>query len=277
MAIKIVVDSACDCDQAIVKKLNMVVAPLSVTLDDTVYVDDASLDFEAYSAHMKSCKSFKTACPSPQQYMDVFTGDDDILVVPISEPLSGSYQSAMVARAMVLEQHPEKCIHVFSSCTAVTGQLVLAIKIHELSQQGKSTQEIIEEIEKAKKHITLYFMLESLDYLAKGGRVSPFVAKAASMLHVRCIMLANDMGKIEMAEKMIGEKKALKRIAAILAQKGEQLAEKTLCISHCQALDKVQAVLAELKTMCSFKEILVFETGGLSSIYANVGGIIIAY
>lgn len=278
MAVKIVADSSCDLSREMKQNMNINIAPLILQLGDKNYLDDESLDIRDYVKAMgESENSPKTSCPSPEDYIKRYQGDESIFVVTLSNKLSGSYNSAILAKNIFLEEIGQKFIHVFDSFSASAGETLIALKINELAKKNFSDIEILEKVTGYIKEMKTFFLLESLDHLAKAGRLSPIVAKLANMLSIKPIMGATEEGTVKLVEKTRGYKKAFKRFVEIIGEEGSNLEEKILGIAHCNALDKALNFKDEVLKRYNFKDIVIVEMGGLSSTYADDGGIVIAF
>jgi DegV family protein with EDD domain len=277
MSIKIVADSSCDLTDEMKKEMNVDIAPLILQLEDTSYVDDEKLDVKQYIKAMAECAtSPKTACPSPNDYMKKYEGPESVFVVTLSNFLSGSYNSAVLAKDMFLDEVENKFIHVFDSLSASAGEVVVALKINELAKLNLSEAEIVEKVSKFIKEMKTFFLLESLEHLAKAGRLNPIVAKVASMLSIKPIM-CGDEGNIKLFEKVRGYKKAFNRLIEVIGQEGKNFEERVLGIAHCNCLDRALEFKEEVSKRYNFKDIVIVETKGLSSTYADDGGIVIAF
>jgi DegV family protein with EDD domain len=277
MSIKIVADSSCDLTDEMKKELNVDIAPLILQLEDTSYVDDEKLDVKQYIKAMAECTtSPKTACPSPNDYMKKYEGPESVFVVTLSNFLSGSYNSAVLAKDMFLDEVENKFIHVFDSLSASAGEVVVALKINELAKLNLSEAEIVETVSKFIKEMKTFFLLESLEHLAKAGRLNPIVAKVASMLSIKPIM-CGDEGNIKLFEKVRGYKKAFNRLIEVIGEEGKNFEERVLGIAHCNCLDRALEFKEEVLKRYNFKDIVIVETKGLSSTYADDGGIVIAF
>lgn len=278
MAVKIVADSSCDLSREMKENMNINIAPLILQLGDKNYLDDESLDIRDYVKAMGECEnSPKTSCPSPEDYIKRYQGDESIFVVTLSNKLSGSYNSAILAKNIFLEEVGQKFIHVFDSFSASAGETLIALKINELAKKNFSDIEILEKVTGYIKEMKTFFLLESLDHLAKAGRLNPIVAKLANMLSIKPIMGATEEGTVKLVEKTRGYKKAFKRFVEIIGEQGSNLEEKVLGIAHCNALDKALNFKDEVLKKYNFKDIVIVEMGGLSSTYADDGGIVIAF
>ena len=278
MSIKIVVDSCCDLNDQIRKSVNISIAPLTIQLKGKTYRDDESLDKVAFLKEMHSSKEIpKTACPSPQEFIDQYKGEEDIFVVTLSSALSGTYKSAVLAKEIFLEQIGKKFIHVFDSFSASIGETLISLKIHEFIKKGHAKTEIVDKVNQYIKEMKTFFILESLDNLVKAGRINPLVAKVSTILNIRPIMAATDEGTIRLHEKVVGAKKAFKRFVELIGEQSIHLEDKVLGIAHCNCLDKALKFKEEVLKRYKFKDIVIVETAGISTVYANEGGLIIAF
>ncbi|MBP2024099.1 DegV family protein with EDD domain [Clostridium punense] len=278
MKIKIVGDSSCDLSKDMKEEMNVEIAPLTLQLGDKVYIDDETLDIKQYVKAMGQCEtSPKTSCPSPEDYMKRFEGEESVFVVTLSNKLSGSYNSAILAKNIFLEEVSNKFIHVFDSLSASAGETIIAMKIHELSMKNFTELEIVDKITNYIKEMKTFFLLESLEHLAKAGRLNPFIAKVANMLAIKPIMGATDEGTIRLVEKTRGYKKAFNRFLEIIGEEGSNLEEKILGIAHCNCLERALSFKEEVLKKYNFKDIVIVEMKGLSSTYADDGGLVIAF
>ncbi len=278
MLMKIVADSCCDVNEEIKEKTNVALVPLTIQLKDQIYKDDETLDIDKFLELMKANKELpKTACPSPQDFLDRYQGDESVFVVTLSSALSGTYKSAVLAKEMFLEEAKEKFIHVFDSLSASVGETLVSLKISELIKKHYKETEIVEKVNAYIKEMKTFFMLESLDNLVKAGRVSPLIAKVSSILSIRPIMAGTDEGSIKLQEKVRGAKKAFRRFTEMIEEHGTRLEDKILGIAHCNCFDKALKFKEEVMKRYRFKDIIIVKTAGISSVYANEGGLVIAF
>lgn len=277
MTIKIIADSSCDLTEEMKREMKIDLAPLVLQLKDKTFVDDENLDVKNYIKEMALCEiSPKTACPSPEDYMRKYEGEESIFVVTLSSALSGSYNSAVLAKNLFLDDIGNKFIHVFDSLSASVGETLVARKIYELSKLNISEMEIVDIVSEYIKEMKTFFLLESLEHLAKAGRLNPIIAKVASVLSIKPIM-CGDEGNIKLLEKVRGYKKAFMRLVDTIGEKGKDLEDKVLGIAHCNCLDRALQFKEEVLKKYKFKDIIIVEMGGLSSTYADDGGIVIAF
>ena len=277
MKIKIVADSCCDVNPEVLKETKLELVPLTIEVNGKRYRDDSELDIDNLIREMKeSDQAPKTSCPSPQDFIEAYKGEESVFVVTISSKLSGTYRSAMLAKELFLEEVGNKFIHVFDSFSGSVGETLVSLKISELVHKGLKEMEIVEKVNDYIKEMKTFFTIKSLDNLVKAGRVSHLAAKVSSMLSVRLIM-AEKNGEIQLHEKVIGAKRVFKRLVEVIGEQGQNLEEKILGIAHCNCLDKAFAFKEEVLKRYNFKDVIIVKTGGISSVYAGEGGLVIAF
>ncbi len=280
MAIKMVVDSGCDLTstQAAEFGLKLVRVPLTLQLGNRIFVDEEDFDVLQYTKEMNSFSDIpKTAAPSPESYMKAYEGEESVFVTCISSKLSGSYDSAVLAKTLYLEEHPDKFIHVFESYGASSGEALIALKVKECSDKGLADTEIVQEVEAYIRTQRTYFIVEKLDNLAKTGRVTPVAAKLCSLLHIRPIMGNDRDGTLRLIDKARGTKRTIEKLLAIMKKEGMAPEGRTLCITHCNNLKKTEELRDAILKEMNFKDSLLLEASGLVTNYAQEFGIILTF
>lgn len=277
MNYKIIADSCCDVTEEMKKETGVELVPLTMRIEDKEYVDDDTLDINSYLMDMKNSKTApKTSCPSIQDFIDRFTGSDNIFVVTVSSSLSGTYNAAMQAKNIFLEEFKDKFIHIFDSMSAVAGETLVHLKIHEYLKNNLRNGEVVERVNRYINEMKTFFLLENMDNLVKSGRLNPIVAKAATILNIKPIM-GEKNGTIRLVDKVRGYERAFQRLVDIIGEEGSRLEEKVLGIAHCNCLERAMKFKEQVLKRYPFKDIVVMEMGGVSSTYANQGGIVIAF
>lgn len=278
MNYKIVADSSCDLNEELKENLNISLVPFKIDVDDKKFIDDESMNpIELIQAMRNSSNPVKTSCPSPGDFVTEYRKADNIFAVTISSQLSGTYNSALLAKEMVQEEDQNKFIHVFDSKSASIGETLISMKIQELVEKQLSNFEIVEKVESYINGMKTFFILESLDNLIKNGRISKTKGLIANVLNLKPIMGSTDDGEIKLVENVRGTKKAFKRLVEIIGETGEKFEEKILAISHANALDKAEELKREIQSRYNFKDIIVVKTAGLSTAYAYDGGVILVF
>ncbi len=281
MKIRYVGDSCCEFPEDFRKEHDCVNVPLTIMVGDDVIIDDASFDQADFLKKVAAYpKCPKSSCPSPEQYMSAFEGDVDIVfVTTLSGELSGSYNSAVLAKQLYEEDHPDekKKIHVFNSYSASCGEMQVLLKAAELVEQGLSFEEVVEKTEKfAYDDLKTYFVLESLEALRKNGRLSTMKALAATALSIKPVCIGNH-GVIEQVAIARGMKKALEKMVSHSLEQVSSTEDRILFVSHCNCEKRAEEVAALFIAKAKFKETRIINMAGISSLYACDGGIIATF
>jgi DegV family protein with EDD domain len=225
----------------------------------------------------ESPNSPKSACPSPEDYMKEFNKDGDTFVVTLSSELSGSNNSAELAKKLYLEENPKKNIAIFDSRSASVGQTLIAIKIKEYISEGSKFDDIVQKVNAFRSGMKTKFVLESLDNLRKNGRLSHLQAIVANVLNIKPVMGATPEGTITKFEQARGINKALISMSKIIERDVVKPQERILAIAHCNCIERAHFVKDEILRRVPFKDSFIVDTAGVSTMYANEGGIIVAY
>lgn len=277
MSYKIVVDSCCELPEELKKDSRFEIVPLTLIVGD-VYEKEDNEDFnqKEFLEAVANCPTCpKSACPSPERYMKSYQTDAErVYVVTLSAQLSGSYNSAVLGKNLYHENFGDKDIYVVDSKSASCGETQIAYKLMELEEAGFTFQEIVEKIEEYVKGMNTYFVLDNLDTLRKNGRLSGVKALVASTLNIKPVMGA-DNGSIIQLGQSVGIKKALAKMADHVVKEVVEPEKKNLMITHCNNLQHAQSVKEQIEAKVKFKNILIMDTAGISSMYANDGGVIV--
>lgn len=275
MSYKIVLDSCGEIPREYQNDARFESVPLGLEVGDYCILDDETFnqaEFLQKVAEYPKCP--KSSCPSPDRYLSAYTCDAErIYVVTLSAQLSGSHNSACLAKNLYLEKFGEKQIHVVDSQSASCGETQIALKIMELEAQGLSFEEIVEQIERFRDEMFTYFVLDNLETLRKNGRLSRAKAVVASTLSIKPVM-ASDCGTIVQKGQGIGIRKALGKMAEMVAQVPDP-EKRRLMITHCNAPERAELIKKMVMAKAAFQECIIMDTRGVSSMYANDGGVIV--
>lgn len=278
MSYRIVLDSCGDLTPALKADPNYVSIPLELEIGGERIIDDESFDQLSYIRKVAECPTCaKTSCPSPEQYLEAYKADvDHVYVVTLSGELSGSYNSAELARQMYEEQYGAGKVHVFDSRTAACGETLIARKAEEFEKAGLSFEEVIANTSQFIKDMKTYFVLDDLETLRKNGRLSAVKAIVASKLSIKPVMGADD-GVIVQLGQAVGLKKAYRKLVDYLMEdkKGVNTEELSLMITHVNCPDRAEELKGMLTEKAKFKDILIVDAKGVSTTYANNGGVIV--
>lgn len=272
----IVLDSCGERTEEMKKDERIIPAPLTMQLDDYMFTDDDTFDqadFLRKAAASPNCP--KSACPSPDYYRAAFEkAGDRAYAVTLSAELSGSYNSAMLAKDLLSEENPQIRVHVFNSRSASVGETLIARKITECEQAGMTFEQVVEMVEAYIDGQNTYFVLENLETLRKNGRLSNIKAFVASALKIKPVMGATPEGTIIQLDQARGINKALVKMVGYIAEQVEKPEEKVLAIAHCNCRERGEMVRDAILEKIRVKDVILVDTAGISTMYANDGGII---
>lgn len=277
MSYKIVVDSCCEIPASYMESGRFERIPLGLEVGDYQILDDDKFDqaeFLRKVAQYPKCP--KSSCPSPERYMEAYNAEEEhIYAVTLSSHLSGSHNSAVLGKSLYLEKYGKKQIHVVDSESASCGEAQIAIKLMELEESGHTFEQIVKIIESFRDEMRTFFILDNLETLRKNGRLTGVKALVASTLNIKPVMSA-EKGVIVQRGQTIGMKKGLSKIAEYVATEIKDQGKKRLMISHCNAPQRAETLKNMIMEKTEFFETIIQETAGISSMYANDGGVIIA-
>lgn len=277
MAYKIIGDSCTDITEKMKQEKMISLVPLTLTIDGEEFVDDETFNQKNFIEKMKASQECpKSACPSPERYMQEFSSQKECYVVTLSSRLSGSYNSAVVAKKMYLEEHPDAKIEIVDSRSASCGQLLIALKLRELKEKGLEFNEVRKSISDFRDTMETKFVLESLENLRKNGRLGRVTYAICNVLNIRPVMGA-DNGEIIKIDQARGQNKALMRMIEHMEKDVRNAADKIIGIAHCNNRERAELVKQEILKRIPFKECIIVNTAGVSTLYANDGGIIVSY
>ena len=277
MRYKIIGDSCLDLTKEMRKDPCYSMIPLTLMVGERHFVDDETFDQKEFIKVVKEYPECpKSACPSPEMFKEAYCCEEEnVFVITLSAALSGSYNSAVLAKSLYEEEYGKKNILVLDSKSASSGQLNIAMYIRELCDQGLEFDEICEKAAAYRDRMNTYFVLESLDTLKKNGRLTGLQAFFATKLNIKPVMGA-DNGTIIKLDQARGIQKALQRMAEIAVKEAGTTKDKRLVIAHCNAPERAQFMKEKLCAMAEFKEVVITDTCGVSTVYASDGGVILA-
>ncbi|RZS92989.1 DegV family protein [Cuneatibacter caecimuris] len=280
MSYLIIGDSCMDLTPEKKKDPHFQLIPLTLQVEEEQIVDDESFDqlrFIRLVAASPECP--KSACPAPEAFLNAYlsTEAEMIFVITLSEHLSGTYNSAMVAKRTLEEEHKGcgKQVAVFSSDSASCGEALLGFEIQRLAEAGLSFDEIVKRAADFRDRMSTFFVLETLESLRKNGRLSGIKAFFASALNIKPVMGA-DHGVIIKVDQARGINRALVRMVETVVGSVPDQENRTLGIAHCNCPDRAEFVKEEFLKRGSFRDVYITETAGVSTLYASDGGIIVA-
>ncbi|MDZ5713024.1 DegV family protein [Jeotgalibacillus haloalkalitolerans] len=248
MNIQLIADSASDLPGEFFTEHNITLLPLHVHIGDEEYEDIVTIKSKDVFDSIRNGGHPKTSQASPKKMEEVFTdlakSGKKGLYIAFSSELSGTYQTAVMIRDQVKEEYPELDLTILDTKCASLGYGLVVVKAAHMLAEGASFEQIEDEVKFQYEHMEHLFTVEDLDYLAKGGRVSKASAFIGGLLNIKPLLHVED-GKLVPLEKLRGKKKLLKRIIEVMRERGDQLDQQMIGISH----GDDEALAEEMKTM----------------------------
>ena len=277
MSYKIVIDSCGELLEQWKQDERFASVPLTLTVGSENIIDDETFNQADFLQKVAACPECpKSACPSPESYRKAFDCEaEHIYCVTLSSELSGSYNSAVLGASLLHEEKGVQ-IHVFNSCSASIGQTLIAMKIVQCEDAGLPFEDVVSVVNKYIEEQHTFFVLENLETLRKNGRLSRVKALVATALKIKPIMGSTPEGTICQLDQARGMNKALVKMVDKIVEVTENSENKILAISHCNSPKKANMLKEAIQEKMKLADIVVLDTAGVSSMYANDGGIIVA-
>ena len=274
----IVTDSSCDLFPTSLQngEIQISSVPFIISVGNRDFVDDETLDTAELLDAMEHCaQSSHTSCPSPQNWLEQFEKADFCIALTISSRLSGSINSAVLAKEIVLEQDPTKKVAVLDSRS--TGpELVICVKrICDLIEAGADFEKAVSEAEVLLRDTRIAFALSSFDNLVKSGRMSKVAGFVAGKLGMWGIGIGSDEGTISIKGRARGAAKAMAMLLDDMKERGFHGGE--VVISHCHNFAFADRLKCKIQELWQDTTISIMPTRGLCSYYAERGGLIVSY
>ena len=271
---KIVTDSSANL--LALQDVDFASAPLKIIAGQQEFVDDANLNVEEMVAFFDSYKGkSKTSCPNPGDWLEAFGDAEDIFCVTITSGLSGSYNSACVAKQMYEAENSDRRVFIIDSLSAGPELVLIIEKLQELILEGRTYEDICREVDAYTPKTGLVFTLASLQNFAANGRVPVAVAKLAGLLGIRIVGKASQEGTLQPLDKCRGEAKSLEKLLEHMDAAGFRQGK--VRIAHCQNPTAAEIFLKKLQTKYPQADTQISKCLGLCSYYAEKGGLLIGY
>ncbi len=281
---KIIIDSCGELFPEMIEDDRFFNVPLTLEVDGHEVIDDETFDQLDFIKRVKESPTGpKSSCPAPGKYLEAIKkhvknlvpGEKEhVYIVTLSAALSGSYNSAVVAKEMYEDEHDDKDIYVFNSRSASIGQTLIGYMAAQCEEAGMKFEEVVRTVEEYISSQHTFFILETLETLRKNGRMSAFKEKIANTLNIKPVMGSTDDGNIQKLTQARGMDKAFAKMTECMLNVTKNCSEKVLAISHCNCLESALKLKAEVEKRASFKKIQLVNMRGVSTMYANDGGLI---
>ena len=274
---RIIADTTCGLPLSELEALGVDVIPQIIIFDDTPYKDDHEIDTPTFLKKLSQAKELpKTAAPPPALYeplyKDYATSSESIVIPTPSTELSGTYRSAEVAAEMV----PEADVHIVDTRTIAGGLGTLVKKAKDWADQGLPPSEIIDRIKSLSQREVVYFLVDTLEFLHKGGRIGNAAFLIGSVLQMKPILGLDD-GKVAAVEKQRTSTKALKRLKELVIEECPRSEECCITVSHCGGEERAKQLASELAEELSLESIPVYEVPPAIVVHGGPGIISVSF
>jgi DegV family protein with EDD domain len=272
-------DGGADLPKSMLSTLNIKLVPLNIEINGEHYKVTPETEIPDYYQIMENSPTLpKSSAPSPQDFYNAYKEVDPkkaILMLSISQGVSGTYQSAVIGKQMLLEEEPDRQIEIINTKTASCG---IALLLHEASKklmENMHFKDLVSHMKERVDSLTTIFVLKTLDNLIKGGRLDKIKGAIAKTLNIKLLLHATPEGEIDVLEKVRGTKKALRRFVEYI---GEQISHfDMIALAHGNDEETAKNILASINEKYSFKESLLMNMGPLIATYSGQGGLVISY
>lgn len=276
--IRIITDSTSDIGLDYAKELNIEIVPLKVIFNTAEYKDRIDLQPEKFYELLENCDALPTTSqPAPQDFMDFFEDakqkKDSVILITLSSGLSGTYQNACMAKDLVEYED----IHIIDSLSATQALRLIVEKAVSLRDKGFSAEEIVKEIENYKTRVKIYGIVDTLEFLFKGGRLSRTSATVGSVLKLKPIIGFKEKGKLDVFGKARGTQKATDKLIDLIKQGNEIDLDEPVCISYTGNNTSIEKFENKLKDELGIKNVKHGVVGPVIGTHAGPGACLITY
>lgn len=281
MSIQLMTDGGADLPKELLEMADINVISLYLNFKDKQYKSGVELDLPSFFKKIEETKELpRSAAPSPNDFYEGYKEVDPskpILMISLSSGLSSTYENAVAGKNLLLEEEPDRKIEVINARTASAGQALLLFEAYQKIQENYTLDELVTHLNHKVKHTATLFVLKTLENLVLGGRIDKVKGTLAKTLNIKLLMKASDEGTIEVAEKVRGDKKSIRRFVDQIGEYARTFEDKVLVMTHCNAAERAKSVLNEIKAKYKFKETYVTEMGPLISTYGGDGALVISF
>ncbi|WP_426347897.1 DegV family protein [Alloiococcus sp. CFN-8] len=272
-------DSCCDLPREYIEEKNVPFVSLTCRFKDREYKDDfgVSLKHKEFYKGMEEGEVPKTSQPSPDEFYSAFKKyaeeGKDIIYVCVSSGLSGTYNSANIAKGMIQDENPDVNIEIVDILTASLGQGFMVMEAIKLKEEGATFQEVKSFLEESKWKLNTFITVDDLIHLKRGGRISSTAAFLGGLMSLKPIIAINNQGKVDVIQKARGRKSALKDLAKYIINNIENPETTTMYIGHCDAIEDAQKLKEIILEKINLKEVVINFIGPVVGVYGGPGAL----
>ena len=269
----IVTDSTADIPQTVREQYGIEMVPLKVHFGHEMYMDAVTIEPDQFFEKLvQTPKLPTTSQPSPVEFLDVYhrlaeRPNTSIISLHLSSALSGTYQSAVLAKSMV---EGEADVTVIDTRSASYGFGAIVVQAAKMAQAGCSKEQILSMIERMMDKRRMYFLVESLEYLQKGGRIGKATALFGALLNIKPILSVDSDGEVVAVDKVRGHKKAVARIIDLLKQ---SFADQPVhaAVGYTNDSSAAEELAAALQQVFDIRSIQYIQVGAVIGTHVGLG------
>lgn len=273
--VRIITDSSADLPREFIYKYNISVVPLTIRLEGKEYLESIDITSEEFFEKMFKSKELpKTSQPSPAQFGEVFkklSGHEEMICLTISSGLSGSYQSACIGKDISGAN-----VWVFDTLAGSLGHGLQVIKAAQLSAQGIPADKIIEKLKEIRENMNILILLNTLENIVKGGRLSRFKGSIAKIFDIK-VLLEGINGKVVELEKIRGKKAFLKRVLDVIEKRRNNFGDTIFGITHTGNIADAEFLKSQIIERFNPKDVIINYMGATMGTYAGKEGMIVSF
>lgn len=279
----IMTDSCCDLPKEYISSNNIPFAMLPFSYNDKEYLDDLgqSVSQKQFFDDLRAGALPNTSQANSESFYNIFKPAAelglDIIYIGVSSGLSGTYNSANIAKTSILEKFPSARIFILDVLTASLGQGLMVMKAVEMKNQGNTAESIVQEIKKDIPNLNTYITVQDLNFLRRGGRISNVAATLGLVLHIKPILTLNHEGHVIPVLKVRGRKKSITKLAEILKDKIKNPETQTIAICHADCVDEALKLKEEILANIQVKEVIIHFIGPVVGRFSGPGALAVFF
>lgn len=271
--VHVVTDSGSDLPKKVRDKYNIHVVPLTIQFGEDIYIDGTDLSAEEFYQKLSVSSELPSTCqPSPADFVKCYESisepEDHIISVHLSSKLSGTYQSAVLASSMIEGRH----IHILDSKSASIGIGLVTVAVAEALANGASVEDAVKEGERVIEESEVYFVVDTLEYLKRNGRIGAASALVGSLLNIKPVLTLED-GIVTPYDKVRGKSKAVKRITDLLLEYTKAHSDRKfrLGLTHAECLDEAKIIKDDIQSQVDIEDIMIEYIGPTIGVHVGPG------
>lgn len=279
----IMTDSCCDLPIEYINEKNIPYVALTCNYNGKEYIDDfgQTLNQKKFFDDLRQGTLPKTSQANSNsfynKFKEIIDTDKDIIYICVSSGLSGTFNSANIAKNMILDEYNDAKIYIVDILTASLGQGLMVMKAYEMKENGVSMREIVDYLEDNKQFLNTYITVDDLNHLKRGGRISSTAATFGIVLHIKPVLTINLEGKVMPVIKIRGRKKCIIKIADTVEKRIMDPEEQTISICHGDCLDEALKLKDEILKRVKVKNVVINYIGPVVGTFSGPGALAVFF